>query len=82
MLCYSMDVTCNLLSNNFDHKNIIQNIKFSKLPDKCELSSVNSGCGKSGSNFGNAVYSNRALIFGMLALFRDGFFCCNTVSIL
>lgn len=59
-----------------------QKYKKFQLPDKYELSSINSGCGKSGSSFGSAVYSNRALMFGMLALVRDGFFGCNTVSIL
>lgn len=59
-----------------------QKYKKFQLPDRYELSSINSGCGKSGSSFGSAVYSNRALMFGMLALVRDAFFGCNTVSIL
>jgi len=52
------------------------------IPARCILSAVSSGCGKSGSKCGRVVYSNRTLMFGMLALLRDGFFCCNTVSTL
>lgn len=52
------------------------------IPARCILSAINSGCGKSGSKCGRVVYSSRALMFGMLALLRDGFFCCKTVSTL